>query len=192
MNSFSSCLSGYEIHVPFQMKKILQSGFNLNSIFLHFLYYIVFYIVFLQFAKVQDYSIDLSEVKYPEIKSDFHMGNPGPKGKKIVVNSLYLTKGDKPVLPVMGEFHYSRYDNRYWEETLRKMKASGIDIVSAYVVGIFSNGKGIGYSFAFFSVMTLAGFFFFRKFLFETTNFTLEEIEMRNKQNKNQNSKKQI
>ena len=49
------------------------------------------------------------------------------------------------------------------------------------VVGAFSDGKGIGYSFAFFSIMTLLGFFFFRTFLFETTNKTLEEIEFENK-----------
>jgi sugar porter (SP) family MFS transporter len=49
------------------------------------------------------------------------------------------------------------------------------------VAGAFGNGVGIGLSFAFFSVMTLAGFFIFRKFLFETSNMTLEEIERKNK-----------
>ena len=49
------------------------------------------------------------------------------------------------------------------------------------VVGAFGDDKGIGFSFAFFSVMTFAGFFIFRKFLFETSNMTLEEIEKRNK-----------
>jgi sugar porter (SP) family MFS transporter len=50
------------------------------------------------------------------------------------------------------------------------------------VVGAFGNGTGIGLSFCFFSVMTFAGFFIFRKFLFETSNMTLEEIERRNKE----------
>ncbi|MEA3460515.1 MAG: sugar porter family MFS transporter [Bacteroidota bacterium] len=49
------------------------------------------------------------------------------------------------------------------------------------VAGAFGDGVGIGLSFAFFSVMTFAGFFIFRKFLFETSNMTLEEIERRNK-----------
>jgi len=49
------------------------------------------------------------------------------------------------------------------------------------VAGAFGDGLGIGLSFAFFSVMTFAGFFIFRKFLFETSNMTLEEIERRNK-----------
>jgi sugar porter (SP) family MFS transporter len=49
------------------------------------------------------------------------------------------------------------------------------------VSGAFGDGKGIGFSFAFFSVMTFAGYFIFRKFLFETSNMTLEEIERKNK-----------
>ena len=48
------------------------------------------------------------------------------------------------------------------------------------VAGAFSGGTGIGFSFAFFSLMTFAGFFIFRKFLFETSKMTLEEIERRN------------
>ncbi|MBJ6369593.1 beta-galactosidase [Snuella sedimenti] len=88
-------------------------------------------------ANAQKYKIDLSQVAYPEIATDFKMGNPGKKGKEIKVNSLYMTEGGSPVLPVMGEFHFSRYDHRYWEETLLKMKASGIDIVSSYVFWIY-------------------------------------------------------
>ncbi len=61
--------------------------------------------------------------------------------------------------------------------------SGSITFLFPIVVGAFDEGKGIGYSFAFFSIMTLIGFFFFKKFLFETTNMTLEEIELRNKEN---------
>jgi sugar porter (SP) family MFS transporter len=61
--------------------------------------------------------------------------------------------------------------------------SGSITFLFPIVVGAFDEGKGIGYSFAFFSIMTLIGFFFFKKFLFETTNITLEEIELRNKEN---------
>ena len=57
----------------------------------------------------------------------------------------------------------------------------GITFLFPVVVGAFGDGKGIGYSFAFFSIMTFLGFFFFKRFLFETTNKTLEEIEFENK-----------
>jgi hypothetical protein len=65
------------------------------------------------------------------------MGHPGPAGKEIEINSLYMTIGGKAVLPVMGEFHFSRYDHRYWRENLLKIKASGIDIVSTYALWIY-------------------------------------------------------
>ncbi len=85
----------------------------------------------------QNYQIDLSKVEYPVLKDDFNMGHPGPEGKEIKVNSLYMTIGGEPVLPVMGEFHYSRYDHRYWKENLLKMKASGVNIVSTYALWIY-------------------------------------------------------
>lgn len=56
-----------------------------------------------------------------------------------------------------------------------------VTFVFPIVVGAFDGGRGIGYSFAFFSLMTLIGFFFFKNYLFETTNKTLEEIELENR-----------
>ena len=48
----------------------------------------------------------------------------------------YLTKDGKPWFPVMGEMHYSRYPEKYWKESLCKLKAGGVDIVSTYVIWI--------------------------------------------------------
>lgn len=56
----------------------------------------------------------------------------------------------------------------------------GITFLFPVVSGAFGGGKGIGISFAFCSVITLLGFFVFKKTLFETSNLTLEEIESRN------------
>ncbi len=58
----------------------------------------------------------------------------GPKGKEIRVNNIYMEEGGKPVLPVMGEFHYVRMDHRYWRDALLKMKASGVNMVATYVM----------------------------------------------------------
>lgn len=63
-----------------------------------------------------------------------HMGTSvSPKGVKLDVNSRYMTVDGKPWLPVAGEFHFSRFDHRYWNEELAKMKSSGVDIVSTYL-----------------------------------------------------------
>lgn len=48
----------------------------------------------------------------------------------------WLTKNDQPWFPVMGEIHYSRYPAKYWKESLYKMKAGGVDVVSSYVIWI--------------------------------------------------------
>lgn len=48
----------------------------------------------------------------------------------------YLTYQGRPWFPVMGEMHYSRYREDLWEESLRKMKAAGVEIVSSYVIWI--------------------------------------------------------
>lgn len=58
----------------------------------------------------------------------------GPKGEEIRVNNIYMEEGGKPVLPVMGEFHYVRMDHRYWRDALLKMKASGVNMVATYVM----------------------------------------------------------
>jgi hypothetical protein len=57
-----------------------------------------------------------------------------PRGQVIGVNSQYLTLDGKPWIPVMGEFHYSRYPEAEWEQEILKMKAAGVQIVSTYVI----------------------------------------------------------
>ncbi|MFP1133069.1 beta-galactosidase [Asticcacaulis sp. W401b] len=56
------------------------------------------------------------------------------KGHSFGINNLYLVKDGKPWLPVMGEFHYTRFPPQYWEEQILKMKASGLDAIATYVV----------------------------------------------------------
>lgn len=51
-------------------------------------------------------------------------------------NEQCLLKDGIPWFPVMGEMHYSRYRQELWEESLRKMKAGGVTIVSTYVIWI--------------------------------------------------------
>jgi beta-galactosidase len=64
------------------------------------------------------------------------MGGQSSSGHEIQVNSRYLTLDGKPWLPVMGEFHFSRYPEKYWEEEILKMKAGGIQIISTYIFWI--------------------------------------------------------
>lgn len=51
-------------------------------------------------------------------------------------NSDYLMKDGKAWFPVMGEMHFTRYRDDLWEESLRKIKAGGVTIVSTYLIWI--------------------------------------------------------
>ena len=51
-------------------------------------------------------------------------------------NENYLMKDGKPILPVMGEFHFSRYMKEEWERALLNMKAGGVEIVATYIFWI--------------------------------------------------------
>lgn len=65
------------------------------------------------------------------------MGNAvSPSGQTIRVNGKNMLWNDRPVIPVMGEIHYARVPSSAWRNELLKMKAGGINIVSAYVFWI--------------------------------------------------------
>lgn len=67
-----------------------------------------------------------------------------PAGNSIRVNAQGLYLNDTPVLPVMGEFHYSRFPDTEWRKELLKMKAGGINIVASYIFWIhYEDREGI-------------------------------------------------
>lgn len=61
------------------------------------------------------------------------LGQFQPAGHSLTVNSRYLEQDGKPWLPIMGEFHFSRYPAAEWERELRKMRAAGVNIIASYV-----------------------------------------------------------
>ena len=77
----------------------------------------------------------LTEPEQPkQIRCDhLRMGGVNPQGERIDVNNFYMMMGGKPVIPVMGEFHYSRYPAEQWEEEILKMKAGGVTVIPTYV-----------------------------------------------------------
>ena len=85
---------------------------------------------------------DAGAAAAPAGAAAFHGGaekSPAGKstaGRVIGVNAEYLTLDGKPWLPVMGEFHYSRYSEGEWEDEIRKMQAAGVQVISTYVIWI--------------------------------------------------------
>ena len=56
-------------------------------------------------------------------------------------NRQHLIRDGRPWLPMMGEFHYTRYPRGEWRRELEKMKACGVDIVATYVFWIHHEEK---------------------------------------------------
>ncbi|WP_163713098.1 beta-galactosidase [Mangrovibacterium lignilyticum] len=80
--------------------------------------------------------IDASKPGPVVISGQLKMGNSGPEGKELEVNNHYLTLNGKPIIPVMGEVHYSRIPKEQWEDVLQKMKACGVNIIASYALWI--------------------------------------------------------
>lgn len=107
-----------------KVKNCTENGLVLLTIF-------VFGTLSLNAQNVHEIDVNVSEQK---IYSDhLKLGGTNPKGEKIAVNNYFISINNKPTIPVTGEFHYSRYANQYWDESLKKMKAGGITVVPTYV-----------------------------------------------------------
>lgn len=79
------------------------------------------------------YKIDVSNSEQKIIRGHLDLGGSNPDGDSISVNSFYIERNGKPFIPVIGEFHYSRYPNKYWDEQIKKIKAGGINVVATYI-----------------------------------------------------------
>lgn len=79
------------------------------------------------------YTINIDVPEKEIIKGRLDLGGVNPVGDSIAVNNYYITINDKPFFPVVGEFHYSRYPAEYWDESIKKMKAGGINVLATYV-----------------------------------------------------------
>jgi beta-galactosidase len=98
----------------------------------------VLFLLICSVAAAQDLplGIDLSAPVATPLAGHLKMGGANPEGVEIHVNGAYLTLNGRPWFPVMGEMHYSRYPHEEWEREIMKMKAGGINVVSAYIFWI--------------------------------------------------------
>lgn len=82
---------------------------------------------------VVKYNLDLSNIE-KEIYSDHLLiGGKNQQGDEISFTNYFMELNGKPLFGIVGEFHYSRYPYRYWEESIRKIKAGGINTIATYV-----------------------------------------------------------
>ncbi|WP_328947484.1 beta-galactosidase [Streptomyces sp. NBC_00184] len=75
------------------------------------------------------------QVRAPSVPLVGHlpMGSSASAPHSVTVDSWSLFRDGRPWIPVMGEFHFSRYPAAEWREELLKIKAGGIDLVATYL-----------------------------------------------------------
>jgi len=73
----------------------------------------------------------------PILSGHLRMGGKHPAGHSLSVNSRYIERSGRPVIPVMGEYHFSRDSRENWPRELAKMKAGGVGIAATYMFWIY-------------------------------------------------------
>jgi hypothetical protein len=76
--------------------------------------------------------MDLRSANKEIFSGHLKLGGQNPFGDRIGVTNYYLTRNDRPLFGISGEFQFSRYPHADWEEELLKMKAGGINMVATY------------------------------------------------------------
>ena len=71
------------------------------------------------------------------LRGHLRMGGANNRGERIDVNSLYIERGGRPYIGVMGEYHFSRDRRENWPVELAKIKAGGVGIVATYLFWIY-------------------------------------------------------
>ena len=80
---------------------------------------------------IHEINVNIPEPKF--YSNYLKLGGSNSKGDKISVNNYFLSLNDRPFIPITGEFHFSRYANQYWDESIKKIKAGGINTIATYV-----------------------------------------------------------
>ena len=57
-------------------------------------------------------------------------------GPVLAIDEKGFLKGGRRWMPVMGEFHFSRYPSEAWKKEIAKIKSGAVDIISSYIFWI--------------------------------------------------------
>ncbi len=77
--------------------------------------------------------LDLSQLRPLDLALKTNWGGVNPAGDHLAANAEYLELNGKPWIMVAGEMHPARYPDEDWEEQILKMKAGGLNTISAYI-----------------------------------------------------------
>ncbi|GAF63489.1 beta-galactosidase [Bacillus sp. TS-2] len=83
-----------------------------------------------------NYTLNVKDSIKEIYPSNLKMGGINPQGQKISFTNYYMEENDHPFFGISGEFHFSRYNYKRWEDEIIKMKMGGINIISTYIFWI--------------------------------------------------------
>ena len=90
-----------------------------------------------QFLSAGSYDISITPSPKNPDETYFKLGSAtNPMGETLLVSPQSIVQNGQPILPVMGEIHFSRYPKNEWRKALLQMKAGGITVVATYVFWI--------------------------------------------------------
>jgi hypothetical protein len=82
---------------------------------------------------MNEYRISLNDDKKHIYSGHIRLSGSNPEGERLSFTNYYMEKNGRPFIGICGEFHYSRYDHRFWEDEIVKMKMNGVNIISSYI-----------------------------------------------------------
>ena len=85
------------------------------------------------FHAQHEYSLDLNGPDKKIYDDHLNLGGINDEGRSFEVNNFYLSENGQPIIPITGEFHFSRYPEAFWDDAIKKMKAGGINMVATYI-----------------------------------------------------------
>lgn len=85
---------------------------------------------------MREYYIDVKNDEKKIYNKGDKFSGTDDKGNKISFTNYYMQLNDEPFFGISGEFHFSRCDEKYWEEEIVKKKLGGINIISTYIFWI--------------------------------------------------------
>jgi hypothetical protein len=95
---------------------------------------LLFSIVYCHFGWTQNiYKLNEPITPHQIHQGHLKLGGSSPGGGKMEVNSFYVTENGQPIIPVTGEFHFSRYPENEWEQSILKIKSGGVTVIPTYV-----------------------------------------------------------
>ncbi len=83
-----------------------------------------------------EYRIDASGIKNPIYPPRTPFSGKNPQGEVLDFTNYYMQINGKPFYAMCGEMHFSRIEERFWEDEIIKMKMGGLNIIATYIFWI--------------------------------------------------------